>query len=245
MNQNKSELKTLFTRGISFLLIATFLCISILAFAGMNKTVAWFAKKDEVSSDGMLVMIKGVEGVESNVMSYAVSEIVDTDVNDKRDNRYTLSTAGVYELPTYDPNNISYSIYQKALVVVIQIKSANAATFDVFLDTPNDTIIDSENNVFSNCMQIMRATLDNTSTYATPTDTVPMSFVSSSREKDTRIALGTVSLTPNASATLYSATVCYVIEYYDGLGEIFKPSLDMIRINFANDIQFTVTPHNN
>ena len=242
MRKSKSAFKDIFSRGTSFLLIAAFLCIGFFAFSRMDKTAAWLASNNEISSSNLSVVARDIEDLNVNLTSYAVSKIADTNTGSKLDNQYTLSSAGVYELPTYDPNNISYSIYQKALVVTLQIHVENAATLNISLNASDEPFSNAANNVFSNCMQIMPATLnttpDGTSSYATPSGE-PMSFVAwdgeTASKTDPHIPLETIYLEAGDSVTR-----CYVIEYLDDFSYIFKPSTEVSEISFFNDIEFII-----
>ena len=59
----------------SVLLISVFLCISLLALSGMNKSAAWFANSASASANGMSVFIKAPKEMHTTVKSYAVKEI--------------------------------------------------------------------------------------------------------------------------------------------------------------------------
>ena len=56
---NKEQLRVVF-RGLPVLLIAVLLCISVIAFSVMNKSVAWFSNNTNVTAAGLSVMVSDI-----------------------------------------------------------------------------------------------------------------------------------------------------------------------------------------
>ena len=234
MKEQKNMLKFLLPSGLSMLLIAVFLCVSIIAFSGMNRSVAWFSNNKNVNANGISVSANSPTDIEVNLTSYAVSEISNTS------NQYTLANVESYTLPTHDPNQISFSIYKKALVVVIEIKPRKDAKINVNINTPNGDIVDNVyQNHISNCMQITPASL--ASEVATlsgdPQTFVTLGSETSSNQKRKSISLES-SMAVEAGKTY---TLCYVIEYnQEFLTYLYSKMLTLTEMHFDNDISFTV-----
>ena len=238
MKEQKNMLKVLWPSGLSMLLVAVFLCVSIVAFSGMNRSVAWLSNNQNVSANGISVSANPPTDTEVNLTSYAVSEISGTP------KQYTLANEESYTLPTYDPNQISYSAYQEALVVVIEINPHKDAKISVALNTPNGNIIDDvAQSYISNCMQITPATLSSgvASISGDPLPQ-PQTFVTigtgtAPNQKRTSIPL--VSSMDVKAGTTY--TLCYVIEYNQAfLNYLYSKVLDLTEMHFSNDISFVV-----
>ena len=155
---NKEQLRVVF-RGLPVLLIAVLLCISVIAFSVMNKSVAWFSNNTNVTAAGLSVMVSDISEANVTVTSYSVNKILG--------NVYTASTNISEELPTHDSKDISYSLYEKALLIEVDIYSNESKTLTLSLITPNSTVSYALNTPLSNCIQITPATFDSTTREAT------------------------------------------------------------------------------
>ena len=167
----------------------------------------------------------------AQLVTYAVAEITD--------NIYNLADEQSYTLPTHDPNNISYSKYKKALVVLIEVSSYEAKTVKVTLQNETPSISEEAQNVISNCIKITNASFDSQNRVATASGNA-QSFVTFSSEgapsKVTSLNLTTLSLSPNTPVTL-----CYVIEYnQDFLNYLQSSTLDFDEMDFSDDIDFVI-----
>ena len=135
---------------------AVALILSFVAYLSLDDSLAWFSNNKEVTAQGMSVSVKGTDYTVS-LESYGV-----TDINGSE---YTYDSAKGqwFELPTYDVQGISYSEYSKALIVVITVQSsfAEPKELNVRLVTTGNRGFDWEaDNVFSNCMQITPAQIN-------------------------------------------------------------------------------------
>lgn len=241
MNDQKKRILHLLPSGLSAVLVAVFLCISLVAFSSMNKSAAWFASSQNVSAGNMSVTIlNNQQDITATITSYAVTDI-------SADGVYTAANTQKYDIPLNDPEEILPSEYKQALVVVVDIVSINNESVSLSLTIPNDSILSyGQNNVFSNCAKITPADYDPNSHSATISSTQSsMSFVSLTPtvSKTTYIDLATgISLVANTPTTL-----CYVIEYdLDVLKHIRSQTLTSGSsmpeiIYFYNDLNFTVS----
>ena len=75
MKSQKSASRRLLSSALSFLLISSFLFISLMAFAGMNKSAAWFASVKEVTGEGMSVSVEAPESYISEVEYFTIERI--------------------------------------------------------------------------------------------------------------------------------------------------------------------------
>lgn len=243
MSSQKNTSKRLLTSAVSFLLISTFLFISLVAFSGMNKSAAWFANVKEVSANGMSVVVDSPYDTYADVTSYAVSRISEV-AGPPAYTTYTATEEEAYTLPTLDPNGISFSEYQNALVVTLEINSTQAQRLNISLITPNSTVSYASDNYISNCMQISEASFDTSSRVATVTK-APRHFVDLTDADTAKVA--SINLTPGGAAFVdvqanVKTTLYFVIEYHDNLMTyIEKPKEVVNELFFNNDITFVVT----
>ena len=224
---------------------AVALILSFVAYLSLDDSLAWFSNNKEVTAQGMSVSVKAPSDYKVEIASFGVLDINGTiytyDPNDEQ----------LYTLPTYDVQNISYSKYSKALVVVITVTS--------LLDTPKDLSVKLEtdpahdkfnwddNNWFSNCMQITPADIstDTDGTAVTTTGKVTQSFLTvqtdgSLAKNETAVTdgldLGTISVAAGQTVTAY-----YVIEYDDNFVTKLTTSTDPHgEMTYSNDIEFVI-----
>ena len=243
MRSQKNTARSLITSALSFLLISTFLFVSLVAFSGINKSAAWFANVKDVSAEGMSVVVDSPYDVYADVTSYAVSEISEV-TGTPSYTTYTATSKEAYTLPTVDPGGIIYNEYENALVVVLEITSTKAQRLNISLVTPNSTVSYASDNYISNCMQISEASFDASSRVATVTK-ASQHFVDISNENSSKVA--SINLTPNGAASItvqanVKTTLCFVIEYHDNLMTYLDNPREVVtELFFNNDITFVVT----
>ena len=243
MSNQKSPNKRLLSSALSFLLISTFLFISLVAFSGINKSAAWFANVKEVSANGMSVVVDSPYDTYVDVTSYAVSEISEV-TGTPSYTTYTAAEEEAYTLPTVDPSGIIYNEYKNALVVVLEITSSQSQRLNISLTTPNSTVSYASDNYISNCMQISEASFDTSSRVATVTK-APRHFVDLSDANTAKVA--SINLTPGGAAFVdvqanVKTTLYFVIEYHDNLMTYIENPREVVtELFFKNDITFVVT----
>ena len=88
MSNKKSPNKRLLSSALSFLLISTFLFISLVAFSGMNKSAAWFANTKDVSAEGMSISISAPENY--NIEYFQIKSI---SLSDEKNNYHFDASA--------------------------------------------------------------------------------------------------------------------------------------------------------
>ena len=236
-----NQQKQLLPRGISVILVAVFLCISLIAFSSMGKSAAWFSQNDTVSGENMSVTIlNNKDDITATVTSYAVESISSGGI-------YKASTVQKFDIPKNDPEEILPSIYKQALVVIVDIVSVKDTTISLSLTTPVDSISFTQENSFSNCMKITPAIFNSTDRIATLSTTQgSQSFVSLtptvSKVTSINLTNENISLKKNVNTIL-----CYVIEYDLAiLDHMRSQSLagnnEMVEsVYFKNDIAFVVS----
>ena len=220
------------SRGLLILLVAVLICISMIAFSVMNKSVAWFSNNKNVEATGLSVIISNGAEADVKVTSYAVSEI--------SGNVYTATTEITEELPTHDSKGISYSLNEKALLVEVDISSKESKTLALSLITPNPTVSYELYSPLSNCIQITPVTsFDPTTRKATLNTQQTQSFVTFDDDaltKESSLLLNSsISLTENKHTILY-----YVIEYDFELFSNYIFNIDADEIFFTHDVTFYV-----
>lgn len=204
MKQKKLTTVHIVSSGISVFLILVFLCVSLVAFSSMNKTTAWFTHNTEVSAKEMEVQVLD-DQVHAVLTSYAVSEI--------SGNVYTLDENVLYKLPPHDEEGISYSEYEKALAVVIQIFAHKDMTVNISLSTLNSEILYEEQNHISNAVLVTKTLYDSSARSATLLSGAEnaQTFVKingDTASKVTSLPLDSIELTAEQTVTL-----CYIFEY--------------------------------
>ena len=231
--------------GFNMIFVAIALAISLVAFSSIGHSRAWLSSNRQVDALGMTVSGPLKSQITASVKSYGVLDI------DNKSNVFVLESKDgqgarpeVYELPVVDPNNISYSQYEKALVVFVELQSTQDAIIDVMLQTPHSAPIFTEENHFSNCIQISAATYDDAKGTATADTTSVKSFVTISNGACTK----TTSITVSESVKLTKdvpTSLCYVIEYnidfIDYINQYILEQGSMItEVYYKNDIEFSI-----
>lgn len=231
--------------GFNMILVAIALTISLVAFASIDHSRAWFSSNYQVDAFGVTVSAQLKAQITASVKSYGVVDIRDQSTvfvlgaKDAQGNHPEM-----YDLPVVDPNNISYSQYEKALVVIMELVSTQDVMIDVMLSTPNAEPILTEENHFSNCIQVSDATYDDAQGTALKSSPAGKSFVSIANgacSKSTSMTLAQrISLKKNVPTSL-----CYVIEYNSDFIDyinhyILENSLTISEVKYNNDITFSV-----
>ncbi len=228
---------------ISSILAALVLIIAIFALMLLNGSAAWFADNAQTDARGFNVKVKTKTPASVMLKSYPIDEI------DEAAGVYTLYRGEEsYELPTDDPNGISYSKYKKALAVIITLEAQSDATFFVLLKASSgvETVTSpSLSNYISNCMSISMAELSDDGLVATKTELgFEKSFVDVSAtpvEKSGQITL-IENVTVPAGET---KEICFIMEYnaelLDYIGnKILEQHLNDNKIMYYNDIEFQI-----
>ena len=231
--------------GFNMILVAIALTISLVAFSSIGRSRAWLSSNHQVDALGMTVSTQLKSKITSSIKSYGVVDISD------KNNVFVLESKDgqgnrpeIYELPVVDPNNISYSQYERALVVFVELLSTEDVMIDVMLQTPNASPIFTEKNHFSNCIQITAATYNDAQGTATKDVTSVQSFVQISNgtcSKRTSITVSErVSLKKNEPISL-----CYVMEYNSDFIDyinhyILENALMITEVDYKNDIEFSI-----
>ena len=214
---------------------AVALILSFVAYLSLDDSLAWFSNNKEVTAQGMSVSVKGTDYTVS-LESYGV-----TDINGSE---YTYDSAKGqwFELPTYDVQGISYSEYSKALIVVITVQSsfAEPKELNVRLVTTGNRGFDWEaDNVFSNCMQITPAQINENGKITKNAN--PQSFLllpqeqvqPATPEKASELNLATI-IVPEGETKAY-----FIIEYSSYfLGQIGSAGSGVVE--YTSDIHFIV-----
>ena len=151
-------------------------------------------------------------------------------------------------MPTIDPNNISYSQYEKVLVVVIEVVSSIDTEVQVEMTTPHSTVEITESNYFSNCIQITDGTYDDANNIAKKLEGTTKSFVSVTEQGCSKVT----SLTLSAQVELTEdvpKTLCYIIEYNTDFIDyvnryVFENTLLITEIDYVNDVTFSINKLN-
>ena len=232
--------------GLNMILVALALAISIVAFASIDSSRAWFALNDDVEGFGMSVSAELRAQITASIKSYGVVDILEKETvfvlgaKDSQGNHPEL-----YNLPVVDPNNISYSQYEKALVVIVELLSTKDINVDISINTPNATPIFTDTNHFSNCIQVTGAAYNAEQGRAIKDSLGTKSFVSivngnCSKSESIVLSRG-VSLEKDVPTSL-----CYVIEYNSDFIDyinsyILENGFTIVEVAYNNDITFNIT----
>ena len=231
--------------SIVFTFVATM--FSIIALLMTNGTLAWFSAERIVQAEGFGVKIADANNISATLKSHPVSKINQTT------NAYTFDNSlEAYDLPTHDPNAISYLDRQKALVIELTIIAKEAQTLDIrlfassSLDTAHGIIVENASSVnyIRNCIKIRNSSLSATSN----TDVIPEADSASKKH----VVISNNSLVKTAEIPLLTETVpagtskyYFVIEYDSELLEYISKTMfnlhqDKYRVNYLNDIDFVI-----
>ncbi len=232
---------------LGVIVAAIVLLISLAAFFVTNHSGAWLAVNNEADGGGMSVNVTEPLDVSADLHCYGVVEIdsengiyriPDADDGGEREERF--------ELPLDDPNGISYSKYEKALVVVIEVQSDEEVHLIVHAGADNtaydtETLV-AQNNYFSNCVVITPAVFDDEGSTA-----------QKNGETQRFTTLSDGSFSKVGELELYDAvipagvhTVSFILEYnveYINYvtNYILHHDLDYFDVAFENDLHFLIS----
>lgn len=228
--------------GIVF--ISLVLILSIFALMLLNGSVAWLANSINADANGMKVSVKSDMSVIATLKSHPVTKI---DGND-----YTIPSRDIesYEIPTHDPNGISYSEYKKALAVIITVDAHVDSTVSIVLHRDETSGVETIttpglSNYISNCIKITPATIAEDGTVATKGAALATpTFVNLSTDPVTKSE--DIKLVEHAP--VYEGEVnefCFIIEYDAGLlayieQKIIEQHLADNEVSYLNDIKFLI-----
>lgn len=230
--------------NVFFTGFALFFCM--IAFFMISKSKAWFSYNTNVDSGGMQISVEAPPNISASVKSYGV-----IDINDDN-NVFTLepmvngARPELYALPTDDPNNILYSKYHKALVLMIEITAPNDdVTIELEMWTDNVAPSVDQDNDFSNCIQLSAATYDESAGKVTvESGSTPKAFVSVENGECTKVS--SIKLADQVELKKgVSVTLCYVIEYNADFIQyinnyIFLNALEYTQVDYKNDVVFSI-----
>lgn len=226
--------KQMVTRLLSVIAAGTVLTMALISAFVLNQSNAWFSQRRTIGADAFGLSVGDYE--DAQLIAHPISEL------DESTQTYTVvSDVESYVLPTYDPDGITYSKYERALAIFITFTCNEATTVHVSLawSTP-DVIIEHENYI-SNCIEVAPATWDETARTAT----VSGEFISPVTVTDTiceKEAAGKLSL-ETRQIEAGSTTLCYIMMYnVDFLNYLNSKSSggSNTQIVFSNDISFSV-----
>lgn len=235
-------------RSIKFNMIFTgcVLLLSLFSFFTISKSKAWFSYNTNVNSGGMQISVEAPPNISASVKSYGV-----IDINDDN-NVFTLepmvngARPELYALPTDDPNNILYSKYHKALVLMIEITAPNDdVTIELEMWTENANPSVAQENHFSNCIKLSPATYnDSTGKVTINAGSTSNAFVHVNDGECEKVSSITLEDQLQLSKGV-PTTLCYVIEYNTDFIEyinnyIFLHGLDYTQVDYKNDVVFSI-----
>lgn len=241
MSSQKNTSKRLLTSAVSFLLISTFLFISLVAFSGMNKSAAWFSSVKEVSAEGMSISVSAPETYEVDYF-----QITSISLSDGENNYHFDASApsGNGKLQTYS----ALSGERQLLIKISELDLANAITLSAksssqtypvyngaeiskdtplglssvvkiyILDSDSVDLVDGEYVVYSDDL-----TDDNAKTFASPNTGNNSANVPYLLDSDIELYS---SSTGNSDSELY-----IFIDYYE-------ESMDCV-LNYVNNLMMT------
>ena len=232
--------------GFNMILVAVALTISLVAFSSMRSSLAWFSENKEVSAFGLTVSADAGPQITATLTSHGVLDILEENtvyVMEAKDGEGKRPE--MHELPVVDPNNISYSQYAKALVIVIDLVASEDVKIDVWLNTPHAIVTIAEESYLSNCIQVREATYNDAGNTATVDSLTSQTFVSISNNTYTKVT----SLLLSNSVSLQKdvpTTLCYVIEYNNEFIDyvnqyVLENALTIMKIDYQGDITFAVS----
>ena len=214
------------------ILVAFALAISLVAFSFINNSRAWFVSDNNVNGFGLNVSPSIGANITASVRSYGVVDIREKDTvfvlvnKDSQGNR-----PEIYDLPVVDPNNISYSQYEKALVVILELVSTNDINIDIMLNTPNDTPIFTEENHFSNCIKVANVEYNDAQGTAVKDPLDSKSFISISNGVCSKITSITLSQSVSLKKDYEEESDNLFIGYAKAMFEFIAVLLLIVLIN--------------
>lgn len=231
------KIKSLNSRGV---LAMALLSMSV-AFAMILSTIAWFTASNAVDNGVNEVVAVAQEIYGTKMKAYSVSEI--------SGDSYTFVNNESYTLPRFDPSNIDYNEYEKALALRVEFSSSVADRFQIEV-TCGETfhsdaeIMDQDDDHISNCVEFRAGTIaseiDPTAfTEGTINAITTTSFVSiqnGSVQKQMRISIIDID-------AVVGLNITYVIMQYNDRVIEYINSLrnnNPSPITYYNDISFKI-----
>ena len=141
-------MKTARRQRINLMTSLVFLTFTTL-MAGLFSTLAWFTANQRVDNGmgNITAVSKAVTGTE--MKAYSVSAI--------ESNVYTFVNNESYTLPRFDPSNIDYTEYEKALVLRVVFNTSVAKTYYLNAYTEkgfnSDLVSERNDSWLSNCIE--------------------------------------------------------------------------------------------
>lgn len=229
---------------IGILFSAMVLVVAIVAMFLTNGSLGWFASNRQVGSNGFqITAISNAATLEATLESYPVISITEASgVITYTPNYSVQSTA----LPRYDPADVAYSEYKKALMLKLTVTAVtDPGNYDFIVHRKTgSTLTAAVNNYFSNATRITPVALvtgesDTFTRASSAAYTALTSFATGNQgatETDATIA---EDLPVTQGATFY-----YVIEYnsdfMDYLTRYYATHEMVQEITYQNDIYFTL-----
>ena len=227
---------------ISLAVTAFTLVICVAALLVLDKSFAWFAKNDVVSGRGISISVKdkalkaqllvlGVLAIENDVYTF------DTAVDASTGERIQQTT-----LPVDDPNGISYSEYNKALVLELTLTVDAPRPTEIRLVANSAEYDLAATNDFSTCIQVSNATLTGTATLKkTAGSTQPfVNMQTMAKSESLLLYNGTLP------ATAGGEKLYFVIEYNDAFLDyinhhILETSPGFFQVNYYHDVTLVIS----
>lgn len=229
---------------VTFIFTACVLILSLIAFASINGSLAWFSSNKEVSASGMQIKINDPLNISATLKMHGVTQIgqvggVDTNYSFDHDSQKS-------DLPEHDPNGISYDEYLKALVLHFEI-TAERDDVSVIMDIEASGGITTNNdNFISNAVSFSKATVANDSSVAVK-DTEVYSFVTvSGNNVSKEYTLSPITADSPIRITAGSTVSFYlIIEYNEPFIEyinsyMLNNSVANTKVNYSNDLKFVI-----
>ncbi len=227
------------------------LMLSLAAFFIGNASTAWLAQNDSASGNLMSVNISEELTVSASLKCYGVTEI------SSDGNVYTVPAADSsgsrvesYELPVIDPNGITYSEYEKALLVIIDVQTDEDTEISVSAcaDNASGALADivAEQNYFSNSVIITPALFDDETSSATKNGAAQQ-FTTHMGEES--FAKSGELVFPDVTVQAGGGQAAFIIEYNEPVISfateyILYHNYDYFEIFYNNDVHFLIAKSN-
>lgn len=214
--------------------------------AGLFSTLAWFTANQKVDNgmNNITAVSKAITGTE--MKAYSVSAI--------QGNEYTFVNSESYTLPRFDPSNIDYTQYEKALVLRVTFNSSVAKTYYLNAYTEkgfDSSFVSSRNESWlSNCIEFRGGTSDedidpDTFESSSVTAIGQASFISLKESYevgedpvDKRLSISLIQIDAHEGTNVVYIILQYnntIIEYINGIREA-NPN----PITYSNDVNFKI-----
>lgn len=229
---------------VTFIFTACVLILSLIAFASINGSLAWFSSNKEVLASGMQIKINDPLNISATLKMHGVTEIGQVE---GVDTNYSFDHDSIKNnLPEHDPNGISYDEYLKALVLHFEITAIEDDSSVTMNIEASGGVTTANDNFISNAVSFSKATVANDSSVAVKSTEIYNFVTVSQNNASKKYTLSPITADSPIRITAGSTVSFYmIIEYNEPFIEyinsyMLNNSIANTKVNYLNDLKFVI-----